>query len=127
MELTLTPNNTFFEGKICPIIVKIMCTVEDLPSLKWYFNEHEKASYVYSDLATFPQAIELLTPIPGMSIQIINATYGSTRDNMNAESLLTANISVQPLRQSIQCGSNTVISEAITFGAITTLGKSCAT
>ena len=75
----------------------------------------ERAIYVHNLGTTFPPAIELNSPFPGISIQIINATQGSTVDDINALSLLTANLSaIQQLRgQSIQCGSNAVRSDAV--------------
>ena len=97
------------------------CTVENLPSLRWFFNGSEGAIYFHTLGATFPPAIELNNPFPGISIQIINATQGSTSDEINALSLLTANLSaIQQLRgRSIQCGSNTVKSDAINISDAT--------
>ena len=89
----------------------------------------ERALYVHSLGTTFPPAMELNSPFPGISIQIINATQGSTVDNTNALSLLTANtlsaIQIQILRGlSIQCGSNAIKSDKIII-TDATLGMQC--
>ena len=105
------------QDEIC--LVQLRCTVEDLPFLKWFFNGSEEATYVYDIGTTFPLAIELDNPFPGISIQIINATRDPNTDDINALSLLTSSTSAlqQLMGQSIQCGSNVVRSDVITINA----------
>ena len=80
----------------------------------WYFNDETVAVYMYEEDDEFPLNVTLSTPMPGVMIQIVQASHDAT--SFNSNSTMTANLSVL-IRggvNNISCGSrlsrsNTII------------------
>jgi hypothetical protein len=101
------------------------CTVHDLSALRWFINDTEEAAYLHSLSNTFPPARELDARSPGISIQIISATIGTSVDTVNATSLLTTNVTVLRafMEQQFECGLNSLRSDPVKIGNIANLGE----
>ena len=106
-------------------MVHMMCSVEDITTMRWFFGGVEGAKYIHSLNNTFPppRELEYITSLPGVRILVTNAVEGSTLDRINANSTLTANVSSfqQFSGQMVQCG--TLESEGILVGNITVRGN----
>ena len=101
-------------GSQCHLVVQLTCTVQNLTSLRWWFDDDQISTYIYSQANTFPH-----TPpggANGIQIQIIRAAR-TAGDRFNATSVLTTNSSVLgSLKQqvdNIQCGTNAIRSQSI--------------
>ncbi len=81
-------------------------------NLRWYFNE-SVALYIYEEDDEYPLNVTLSTPIPGVMIQIVQASFQATSFSYN--STMTANLSVliQGGVSNISCGSRTKRSNEI--------------
>ena len=120
----LTTVSSSLSGDICPL-VKMTCTVQDLPSLRWFMNDSQIAAYPFNPSDTFPPPVDLMTTYPGVNAQIINATQGSNPEAINAISVLA--ISFTALSNlsgvAIQCGANAHKSNSIIVGDVKLLGE----
>ncbi len=74
-------------------------------SFRWYFNDESVALYIYEEDDEYPLNVTLSTPIPGVMIQIVQASLDATSFSYN--STMTANLSVliQVGVSNISCGS----------------------
>ncbi len=82
-------------------------------NLRWYFNDESVALYAYEEDDEYPLNVTLFTPIPGVMIQIVQASFQATSFSYN--STMTANLSVliQEGVSNISCGNRTSRSKAI--------------
>ncbi len=82
-------------------------------NLRWYFNDESVALYIYEEDNEYPLNVTLSTPIPGVMIQIVQASHDATSFSYN--STMTANLSVliQERVSNISCGSITSRSNEI--------------
>ena len=87
-------------------------------SLRWYFNDESVALYTYEEDDEYPLNVTLSTPIPGVMIQIVQASLDAT--SLSYNSTMTANLSVliQEGVSNISCGSTTRRSNAIDIRGI---------
>ena len=76
-------------------------------NLRSYFNDVSVALYTYVEDDEYPLNVTLSTPIPGVMIQIVQASVDATSFSYN--STMTANLSVlvQEGVRNISCGSTT--------------------
>jgi hypothetical protein len=123
-SVTLISSPSSLEGEICSSVA-MTCTVQDLSASRWFINGTQEAAYLHSLSNTFPPARELNARSPGISIQIISATIGTSVDTVNATSILTSNVSVLRtfMGQPFECGSNLLRSDPVIIGNITNLGE----
>ncbi len=107
----------------CLLMVQLTCTVQNLTSLRWFFDGGQVYSYTYADGSTFPH---VLHEDSGLSISIISAaSHSAISDHFNGTSVLTTDTSVLSMRMidSIQCGTNTIRSQTITREMLERNGK----
>ncbi len=86
-------------------------------SLRWYFNDESVALYTYEEDDEYPLNVTLFTLIPGVMIQIVQASLDRS---LSYNSTMTANLSVliQEGVSNISCGSTTRRSNAIDIRGI---------
>ena len=82
-------------------------------NIRWYFNDESVALYLYEEDDEYPLNVTLSTPIPGVMIQIVQASLDATSFSYN--STMTANLSalIQEGVSNISCGSRTSRSKTI--------------
>ncbi len=82
-------------------------------NIRWYFNDESVALYTYEENDDYPLDVTLSRPIPGVMIQIVQASVNGTLFDFNSN--LTANLSVliQEGVNNISCGSILTRSDAI--------------
>ena len=82
-------------------------------NIRWYFNDESVALYTYEENDLYPLDVTLSTPIPGVMIQIVQASLDGILFDFNSN--LTANLSVliQEGVNNISCGSILRRSDAI--------------
>ncbi len=82
-------------------------------NIRWYFNDESVALYTYEENDDYPLDVTLSRPIPGVTIQIVQASLDVTLFDFNSN--LTANLSVliQEGVNNISCGSILRRSDAI--------------
>ncbi len=87
-------------------------------NLRWYFNNESVALYTYEEDDEYPLNVTLSTPIPGVMIQIVQASLDAT--SLSYNSTMTANLSVliQGGVSNISCGSRTSRSNEIDIQGI---------
>ncbi len=102
-------------GSICPLLTTFNCIAVDITAvnLRWYFNDESVALYTYEEDDEYPLNVTLSTPIPGVMIQIVQASVDATSVSYN--STMTANLSalIQEGVSNISCGSITSRSNEI--------------
>ncbi len=107
-------------GSICPLLITFNCIAVDTvaENLRWYFNDESVAIYTYEEDDEYPLNVTLSTPIPGVMIQIVQASLDATSFSFN--STMTANLSVfiQEGVSNISCGSRIGRSKAIDIQGI---------
>ncbi len=90
-------------------------------NFRWYFNDESVALYIIRmEDDEYPLNVTLSTPIPGVMIQIVQASFEATSFSYN--STMTANLSVliQEGVSNISCGSSTSRSNEIDIQGIHT-------
>ncbi len=82
-------------------------------NLRWYFNVESVALYIYEEDDEYPLNVTLSTLIPGVMIQIVQASLDATSFSYN--STMTANLSVliQEGVSNISCGNRNSRSNTI--------------
>ena len=111
------------EEIICPTTLWLVCSVTDLPTLRWFINGTEEAIYTHSSADIFPLQVSLGDFRPELSVEILNASSTSI-DTINATSVLIIDEAMLQhfVGQSFQCGSYVYQSEVKTIrGIIRTL------
>ena len=105
--------------EICSTTVRLICTVSGLPTLRWFINGAEEARYTHSSADRFPLPVSLESSLPGLGVQILNASSTSI-DDINATSVLIINEAVLQnfIGQSFRCGSYVHQSEVKTIRGI---------
>ena len=127
---SLTSNSSSLIGSLCPQVVTMTCSVENIPLLIWSTSSFNTNAYVYSpeDESRVPIDIEASPPLPtGVMITVVSVTQ-STVDadlftavsTLNTTSSVLGDLYVQI--QSVYCGSNEVQSEILPVD-FTILGK----
>lgn len=103
------------EGVICHRMVELTCTVQEVSSLRWFFNGDQHGFYFPSPNDAIPPARSLWGAPPGMSIQITRAQLDQQNpDLIYATSVLTTNTTLLARNfagQTIQCGTYSIRSE----------------
>ena len=102
--------------------IEITCTVQDLPSLRWSFNDDDTACfrYAFSFADEYPLT---LTPdtcdreVSGLQVSILSAS--ARGDNIDAVSTLTANLQTLLTLgvESVKCGSASVQSQDLAINS----------
>ena len=87
-------------------------------NLIWYFNDESIALYTYEEDDEYPLNVTLSTPIPGVMIQIVQASHDATSFSYN--STMTVNLSVLTHGgvNTFRCGSTLTRSASITINNI---------
>ena len=106
-------------GILCPQMVTVTCSVENLPRLKWSTSSLELTTnaYVYSGGHESQTPINIESRFPGVMIEIVSVSQSTVdADQFTAVSTLTTNLSVLGGLnvQSVYCGSNEVESGILT-------------
>ena len=114
--------DTSSSGATCPKAT-IHCIAENLPSVvfSWFFDDNIVADYRFrpNNKIAYPLLLQPLSSIAGLdAVEILNASFGDTRDDGNFESVLRADLSL--LKEAgvtnINCGSfGTMSNEAFTL------------
>ena len=107
--------------------VQMTCVVEDLPTLRWFFNQTEVAKYIARQSDIIPPERTLDSSLLRVPIKVVRARPDSMNsDLIDAVSTLTTNTSVlQDFGQiSIQCGSNRVVSTPVNVTEVSVRGIS---
>ena len=125
-QAILTSSPSILEGPVCPTVVRMVCIVQDLPRLIWFFNGVPVTIYSHSPDDVIPPPRDLNSYFPGVDIQIISAQQDSLNaDFVDATSVLSMNITILEDfgNLTVKCGSNQVLSSSVQVTDISTQGE----
>ena len=102
------------------------CTVQDLTSLQWFFDNTQIASYTFSATQMLPFVEPNMYEQDGVDVRITEAhSLSPDSDEFNATSVLTTTtLALGKLQvESVRCGTRSVESQPVELPRLNVQGK----